>query len=215
MKKGVKVFIIQMIAIAVSYTLITVLENMFFGGKVDSGITKGIIQLRLADALTVLPVFTPAAIPGLFLGCLATNKAVGCHNLDVIYGSLATLVAATATYVLRKKKFLAPIPPIVINMIVVPLLFTYVYRFDDRPFWQYVLFIGISGIISCGVLGIALMLGLEDYRRTLFPPLSGAGSAENVTDKSEEGVIQDQKEDKTDAIAENNTETTGDKDSNV
>ena len=170
MKKGVKIFIIQMILIAAAYTAITVLENMFFGGKVDSGITRGIIQLRLADALTVLPVFTPAAIPGLFLGCLATNKAIGCHNLDIIYGSLATLVAAIGTYVLRKKRFLSPIPPIVTNMIVVPLLFTFVYRFDDRPFWQYVLFIGISGIISCGVLGIALMLMLDDYKTKLFPP---------------------------------------------
>ena len=172
MKNGKKIFIMQMIVIAVMYTVITVLENKFFGGKIDSGITKGIIQLRLADALTVLPVFTPAAIPGLFLGCLATNKAIGCHNLDVIYGSLATLVAAIGTYALRKKRFLAPVPPIVINMIVVPLLFTYVYRFDDRPFWQYVMFIAISGIISCGVLGIAFMLGLDDYKDKLFPPLT-------------------------------------------
>ena len=172
MYRGRKVFIIQMIVIAVMYTLITVLENKFFGGKVDSGITKGIIQLRLADTLTVLPVFTPAAIPGLFLGCLATNKVIGCHNLDIIFGSLATLAGAVGTFAVRKKRFLAPIPPIVINMIIVPLMFTYVYRFDDRPFWQYVMFIAISGIISCGVLGIAFMLGLDDYKDKLFPPLT-------------------------------------------
>ena len=202
MYRGRKVFIIQMIVIAVMYTLITVLENKFFGGKVDSGITKGIIQLRLADTLTVLPVFTPAAIPGLFLGCLATNKVIGCHNLDIIFGSLATLAGAVGTFAVRKKRFLAPIPPIVINMIVVPLMFTYVYRFDDRPFWQYVLFMGISGAISCGVLGIAFMLGLDDYKDKLFPPLSAKGAA--ATAKNTE----DNKE-------EDKTETTGDKDQNV
>ncbi|MBO4890772.1 MAG: QueT transporter family protein [Lachnospiraceae bacterium] len=202
MYRGRKVFIIQMIVIAVMYMLITVLENKFFGGKVDSGITKGIIQLRLADTLTVLPVFTPAAIPGLFLGCLATNKVIGCHNLDIIFGSLATLAGAIGTFAVRKKRFFAPIPPIVINMIVVPLMFTYVYRFDDRPFWQYVLFMGISGVISCGVLGIAFMLGLDDYKDKLFPPLSAKGAAA-AAEKTEDNKEEDK------------TETTGDKDQNV
>lgn len=209
MKKGAKIFILQTIFIAASYTVITVLENKFFGGKIDSGITKGIIQLRLADALTVLPVFTPAAIPGLFLGCLATNKAIGCHNLDIIFGSIATLVAAVLTFAVRKKRFLAPIPPIVINMIAIPLMFTYVYRFDDRPFWQYVLFIGISGIISCGVLGIALMLGLDDYKKVLFPPLTEKGRA--AAEAAAESKTEDKKEDITEVI----TETTGDKEENV
>ena len=209
MKKGAKIFILQTIFIAASYTVITVLENKFFGGKIDSGITKGIIQLRLADALTVLPVFTPAAIPGLFLGCLATNKAIGCHNLDIIFGSIATLVAAVLTFAVRKKRFLAPIPPIVINMIAIPLMFTYVYRFDDRPFWQYVLFIGISGIISCGVLGIALMLGLDDYKKVLFPPLTEKGRA--AAEAVAESKTEDKKEDTTEVI----TETTGDKEENV
>ena len=184
MYRGRKVFIIQMIVIAVMYMLITVLENKFFGGKVDSGITKGIIQLRLADTLTVLPVFTPAAIPGLFLGCLATNKVIGCHNLDIIFGSLATLAGAIGTFAVRKKRF------------------TYVYRFDDRPFWQYVLFMGISGVISCGVLGIAFMLGLDDYKDKLFPPLSAKGAAA-AAEKTEDNKEEDK------------TETTGDKDQNV
>ncbi|MCR5831367.1 MAG: QueT transporter family protein [Lachnospiraceae bacterium] len=202
MYRGKKVFIIQMITIAVMYTIITLLENEFFGGRIDSGITKGIIQLRLADTLTVLPVFTPAAIPGLFLGCLATNKMIGCHNLDIIFGSLATLAGAIGTYAVRKKRFLAPIPPIVINMIAVPLMFTYIYRFDDRPFWQYVLFMAISGIISCGVLGIAFMLGLDDYKDRLFPPLTAKGAAEADKIKEESTEV-------------NNTETTGEKDQNV
>ncbi len=176
--------LVQAVTIAALYTVITVAENMFFGGAVNSGITKGIVQLRLADVLTVLPVFTPAAIPGLFAGCLATNKIIGCHDLDVLYGSLATLAGAIGTYLVRKKRFFAPIPPIVINMTVIPLLFTYVYRFDDRPFWQYVMIIGISGVISCGVLGIALMLGLDDYRDRLFP--DDDGPEEKEEEKKEE-----------------------------
>ncbi|MCR5687306.1 MAG: QueT transporter family protein [Lachnospiraceae bacterium] len=178
--------IIQMIVIAALYTLVTVAENYFFGGDITSGITKGIIQSRLAEALTVLPVFTPAAIPGLFIGCLLTNLIIGCHKWDIIFGSLATLVAAIVTYLVRKHKFLAPIPPIVINMMAVPLLFTYVYRYDDRPFWQYVIFIGAGELIACGIFGIALMLVLDDHKDKLFPT-DGTGD-KTVPEKSEDGT---------------------------
>ena len=152
-------YIIQFLIIAALYAGITIAEQF------TVGMTKDIIQVRLSDALTVLPVFTPAAIPGLFAG------------------SLATLVGAIGTYILRKHKFMAPVPPIIINMITIPLLFTYVYRYEDS-FWYYVIAIGIGQLIACGVLGIALMLGLEDHKEKLFP--SGITATADETDTKEE-----------------------------
>ena len=163
MYKGKTAKLIQVVIIAALYVLITVVENS------TVGMTKDIIQVRVSEALTILPYFTPAAIPGLFIGCLASNYLVGCHMMDVIFGSCATLIGAVGTYMLRKRKFLTPIPPIIVNMIVIPMLFTYVYRYEDGSFWYYVATIGIGEAISCGVLGIALMLGLEDHRDKLFP----------------------------------------------
>ncbi len=158
-------YFIQFVIIAALYAGITIAEQF------TVGMTKDIIQVRLSDALTVLPVFTPAAIPGLFVGCLTANYAIGCQTYDVIFGSLATLVGAIGTYLIRKHKFMAPVPPVIVTMITVPLLFTYVYRYEDS-FWYYVIAIGVGQLIACGVFGIALMLGLEDHKEKLFPNLA-------------------------------------------
>ena len=176
MNKGKKTALIQMLVIAALYIAITVIEDL------TVGMTKDVIQVRISEALTVLPYFTPAAIPGLFIGCLVSNYIIlpktysimsvatyNAYTYDVIFGSLATLVGAIGTYAIRKYKFLAPLPPIVVNMFAVPLLFTYAYRFEDGSFWYYVATIGIGEAIACGVLGIALMLGLEDHKDKLFP----------------------------------------------
>ena len=77
-------------------------------------ISYGPIQTRIAEALTVLPFFTPAAVPGLFVGCLIANALGGGIILDILAGSVATLIAAFATYALRNKsRYLASVPPVV------------------------------------------------------------------------------------------------------
>ena len=162
MYKGKFAKIIQFVVIAALYAGLTITEQF------TVGMTKDIIQVRLSDALLILPVFTPAAIPGLFAGCLISNYVIGCHIYDVIFGSVATLIGAIGTYLVRKHKFMAPVPPIIINMIVIPILFAYVYRYEN-PFWYFVVAIGVGELIACGVLGIALMLGLEDHKDSLFP----------------------------------------------
>ncbi len=169
MRKGIVRFLLQFVIIAALYAIVSIIQNYTVG---MSG--RDQVQIRLAEALTVLPVFTPAAIPGLFAGSLISNYFIlGISAKPFVYhlvaGSLATLAAAALTFLVRKKKFLAPVPPIVINMVVIPFLFTYVYRFEDRPLWQYVIFIGVGELISCGILGIALMLALEDHKDKLFP----------------------------------------------
>ena len=111
--------ITQAAMIAAIYVVLTVFISAF-------NLASGAIQVRISEALTILPVFTPAAIPGLFLGCLISNLVTGCMPLDVVFGSLATLIGACGTYALRKQnKFLAPVSPIVANTIVVPLVLFY------------------------------------------------------------------------------------------
>ena len=128
------------------------------------GLASGQIQIRLSEALTVLPFFTPAAVPGLFIGCLLANLLTGAAPLDVIFGSLTTLVAALLTYLLRKYKFLAPVPPIILNTAVLPFLFRYVYGMEGAMLY-FALTVFIGEFISCGVLGYILLNVLKRYEK--------------------------------------------------
>lgn len=131
-------------------------------------IGSGAIQVRIAEALTILPYFTPAAIPGLWVGCFLGNFLAGNHILDIVFGSLATLIAAYGSYKLRGHKFFVPLPPIIANMIVVPWVLRYAYDIPDAiPFLM--LTIGIGEVLSCGVIGLALLFALNNYRQFIFP----------------------------------------------
>ena len=119
------------------------------------------IQLRFSEALCVLPIFTPAAIPGLFIGCFVSNLltfATFPFWENLVFGSLATLIGAFGTYFLRKHKFLAIIPPILSNTIIVPLILLFTVGGGTLPF--FVLTVGIGEILSVGGLGIPFMLVL-------------------------------------------------------
>lgn len=153
-------FLTQGAMIAALYVVLTLIANAF-------GLANMAIQVRFSEALTILPYFTPAAIPGLFVGCLTSNLLTGAMPLDVIFGSLATLAGALGTHVLRKHKWLTPLPPIVANVIVVPPLLTYVYQIPGSIAY-FALTVGIGEIISCGLLGMLLLLALEKYRTVLF-----------------------------------------------
>ena len=131
------------------------------------GLSSGVIQLRLSEMLCILPAFTPAAIPGLFVGCIVSNLLTGCMPLYVIFGSLATLIGALGTYFLKKRKWLTPLPPIVSNTIIVPFVLSYVYGFEGSiPF--FMLTVGIGEFLSCGVLGMLLYFILHKYAKHLF-----------------------------------------------
>lgn len=152
-------FMAQAAMIAAIYTVLTLLFAPFSYGEV---------QVRISEALTILPVFTPAAIPGLFIGCLLSNILGGMALPDIIFGSLATLIGAFFTWQLRhKNKFLAPLPPIVSNMIIVPFILRYAYQVP-LPIPFMMLTIGIGEVISCGVLGMLLYTALNKHRRTIF-----------------------------------------------
>lgn len=151
--------LVQAAMIAALYIVLTFIANAL-------GLANQAIQVRFSEALTILPYFTPAAIPGLFVGCLLSNLLTGCALPDIIFGSLATAVGAFFTYKLRKYKWLAPIPPIAANAIVVP--FVLLYAYGIQPLWFSFITVTIGEIISCGVLGMLLLFALNKYRGKLF-----------------------------------------------
>lgn len=155
MKQKPVLFLAQAGLIAALYVILTFLSSSL-------GLASGVIQVRISEALTILPLFTPAAIPGLFVGCIVSNLLTGCLPFDVIFGSIATLIGAFGTYALKKHKFLAPLPPILSNTIIVPFILAYVYQFEGSiPF--FMLTVGIGEIISCGVLGLGLYYVIKKY----------------------------------------------------
>ncbi len=166
-------YIVHGAMIAALYVVLTFLANLL-------GMSSGVIQVRFSEMLTILPFFTPAAIPGLFVGCILANLLTGAIPIDILCGSLATLLGALGTYAiaaLPKKaplgknkpwaKYLAPLPPILANTIIVPFVLAYGYGFEGGiPY--FMLTVGIGEIISCGILGIILLLALKPYSGSLF-----------------------------------------------
>ena len=134
--------------VAALYVVLTLISNAF-------GLANGAVQVRISEALTILPAFMPSAVPGLFIGCILSNTFTGAILPDIIFGSLATLIGALGTIAHRKKnKILLPIPPIMANTIIVPLVLKYAYKLDGTvPYMMLTVFIG--EFISCGILGLA------------------------------------------------------------
>lgn len=163
MKTKKKVTLITQAAmIAALYVVLTLIAGAF-------GLDHYAIQLRFSEALTILPFFTPAAIPGLYVGCLLSNILTGCIIWDVLLGPIATLIGALGTWVLRKKsKWLAPLPPILANTLIVPFILAYAYQFEGSiPY--FMLTVGLGEIASCGILGMLLFFTLNKYKGKIFP----------------------------------------------
>ena len=159
-------YLVHGAVIAALYVVLTMLANAL-------GLANYAIQVRFSEALTILPLFTPAAIPGLFIGCILSNLLTGAILWDVVFGSLATLLGALGTSLIgrylpeKPKKWLAPLPPILANTIIVPFVLTYAYQFEGSiPY--FMLTVGIGEIISCGVLGILLYNVLQKYKKYIF-----------------------------------------------
>lgn len=149
----------QAAIIAALYIVLTFFANAL-------GLANHAIQVRFSESLCILPYFTKTAIPGLFIGCLLSNIMTGCALPDIIFGSLATLLGAIITYLLRKYKWAAPIGPIVSNALIIP--FVLLYAYSIQPLWFSFVTVTIGEIISCGVLGVLLLKTLEKYRNVLF-----------------------------------------------
>lgn len=151
-------FITQAAVIAAIYVVLVVIFNY---------ISFGPVQFRIAEALTILPYFTPAAIPGLFVGCIIANILGGAIVWDVVFGSIATLIGAIGTYLLRKNKWLAPVPPIVANTIIVPFVLKFAYG-SEGMFAMFFVTVGAGEIIVCGIIGMILLYALTPVRHVIF-----------------------------------------------
>lgn len=126
------------------------------------------IQVRISESLTILPVFSAAAVPGLTIGCFLSNILCGAPLPDVIFGSLATLVGAVGTRLLRNRSpVLAVHPPIISNMLVIPFVLHYAYGVP-LPIPLLMVAIGIGETISCGALGLLLYKILFPHRKNIF-----------------------------------------------
>ena len=154
------VYICQSGLIAALYTVLTVFVGAF-------GLASGAVQFRVSEALCVLPFFTPAAIPGLTIGCLISNLLTGCLWQDILFGTIATLIGAVGARMLKKIPWLVPLPTVLANTIIVPFVLAYAYHMEGGlPFLM--LTVGAGEILSAYVLGMVLLLALKKYERFLW-----------------------------------------------
>lgn len=153
------VFLTEAAVVAALYVVLTVVANAL-------NLSTSPIQVRFSEALTILPYFTPAAVPGLSVGCVLANLLTGAALPDIVFGSLATLLGALGSYALRSCKWLVPLPPVLANTIIVPFILRYGYGISG-PLWYFALTVGIGEIISCYLLGMLLLLALKkiDFSR--------------------------------------------------
>ena len=165
-RKHSALYLVQSGAIAAIYVVLTL---------VFAPISFGAVQVRIAEALAILPLFTSAAIPGLFIGCVLANILGGGIVWDVIFGSLATLIGAALGYVLRKNRWLVPIPAVVSNTIIVPLVLRYGYGVN-LPLALLAAYIAAGEIVGCCLLGQLLGTLLLKHRKAIFRP--GGGTEE-------------------------------------
>ncbi len=158
-KKHVR-FLCEAALIAAIYVILT-----YFCAAV--GMSSGAIQLRFSEALCVLGLFTPAALPGVALGCFMANLLTGCALWDIVFGSLVSLVGMIGLIALKKFPYLAPVPYAIANMVVIPFVVKLVYGTPEALPLIF-LTVGIGEIISVFGFGIPLYLILKKHQNHLF-----------------------------------------------
>lgn len=159
MKKST-LYIVQAALIAALYATLTILQNTLIPGSASA-----MIQFRVAEALTVLAIYTPAAIPGLTIGCVIANISsvtAGLGFYDMIFGTLASFLAAVTMYLLRKIRiknipFLALLMPALFNGLIVG--FEISFFFEESGFILPA-FLAIGGCVALGELVVLMVLGI-------------------------------------------------------
>lgn len=136
-------------------------------------ISYGAIQFRISEALTVLPLFTPYAIPGLFIGCLLANLLGGLGIWDIVVGSLTTLIAAILTYIMRKNRWAALAPPVILNALFIGVMLYFLFTPGEgwTVAWSFIGTVGLGQLVSVYVAGGLLMVALSRIpgQDRLFP----------------------------------------------
>lgn len=164
-KTGIK-SMVRSALVAALYVSITALFLPF---------SSGLMQVRVSEALYVLAYFTPAAVPGLFIGCVISNIISGAPFLDVLLGSAATLAGAWFACFVRRRGLpgvLSPLAGVVVNAFVVGGLLCWLYDVGT-PYFVCVLYVAAGQFIACYLLGIPLLYALSKLDRR-FPNIFGA-----------------------------------------
>lgn len=163
MKKNTTLYLTRGALIAALYVALTYASALF-------GLSSGAIQFRISEMLCILPVFMPEAIVGLTLGCLISNLLTGAVVWDIIFGTVATLIGALGARLLRrlpaKLMWIATIPTILANAIIVPFVLIYAYGVPDA-YPYLILTVGIGELVCAGVMGSVLYYTLRKSRVSL------------------------------------------------
>lgn len=140
--------------IAAIYVVFTEISAIF-------GLASQAIQVRISEALCILVCFTPAAVPGVTVGCLISNLLTSGNLFDIVFGTLATFIGASIGYFLRKRPYFVPLPTVLSNTLIIPFVIKYAFGFNSEslPFIMFTVCIG--EIISAWVLGIVLFKVLD------------------------------------------------------
>lgn len=125
-------------------------------------ISYGAVQFRISEVLTILPAFTPAAVPGLTIGCLIANVVGGNGPLDIVFGTLATLLAALCTRAFRKNTFLALFSPVFFNALIVGSMIYYIAPNEGALLFN-ILTVGFGELVVCFLIGYPLMRLLKKH----------------------------------------------------
>ena len=153
-------FITQAAVIAALYVVLTQLAALL-------GLSSGAIQVRFSEALTILPYFIPSAIPGVTIGCFLANILTAGAALDIVFGTIATLIGCVGSYLLRKHKWLVPLPPIIANMLIVPWVLQTPYGVP-AAYCYLLLTVGAGAVISCYIFGMLLLFALDKHKKVIF-----------------------------------------------
>lgn len=163
-RNNTAIFLTRGAVIAAMYVALSHISGML-------GLASGVIQFRISEALTVLPIFFPEAIIGLSIGCLISNLTMGGVIWDIIFGSLATLIGALGCYLLRRLpkclKWLSTLPTVLANAVIVPFVLLYAYGIDGGYFY-FMLTVAIGEIVCAGIGGSALYYSLEKLKGRQF-----------------------------------------------
>ena len=154
-RKASTLYVCQAACIAALYVILTLLSHAL-------GLASGPIQIRLSEMLCLLPIFLPAAIPGVTIGCLLANLLTGAVFLDILIGPIATLIGALGTYWLRRYRLLAPLPPVLANTLLIPFVLAYGYGAEEA-IWLMMLTVGAGEVISIYALGLLMVKALTPF----------------------------------------------------
>ncbi|SDB11020.1 QueT transporter family protein [Butyrivibrio sp. INlla16] len=163
MKNNNVLFITQAAMIAAIYAVLTAMIQPF-------DLASGAIQFRVSEALCVLPFFTPAAVPGVIIGCFISNIFAGAGVWDIVLGTFATAIAAFASYKLKDHRFLVTLPPVISNMVIVPfiLILCGMVPATVASYLFTAFTVAIGEVLACVVLGSVLISALLPVRNVIF-----------------------------------------------